>query len=81
MRTVKKNFYKPPIQLDLSENRLKKLPAAKSKKKNCIHSINVSHNALTKLPPSINSLVCMTRLDLSNNNLQEVSRLGLDGPF
>ena len=72
VRSVKKNFYKPPIELDISDNRLKKLPAAKSKKKNCIHSINASRNSLSKLPASINSLACMTRLDLSNNNLQEV---------
>jgi len=72
VRNVKKNFYKPPIELDVSQNRLKKLPAAKSKKKNCIHALDVSHNSLGKLPASINSLACMTRLDLSNNNLQEV---------
>ena len=72
VRTVKKNFYKPPIELDLSDNRLKKLPAAKSKKKNYIHAINASHNALTKIPPNVNSLTCMTRLDLSNNSLREV---------
>jgi len=69
---MKKSFYKPPAELDLSNNRLKKMPAAKSKKKNCIHSIDVSGNALTKLPANIDNLVCMTRLDLSNNNLQEV---------
>jgi len=74
VRTVKKNFYKPPVELDLSRNRLKKLPAAKSKKKNYIHAINAAHNALTKLPPNVNNLVCMTRLDLSNNHLQEVRR-------
>jgi len=72
VRSVKKNFYKPPADLDLSKNRLKKMPAAKSKKKNFIHSIDVSGNSLTKLPPNIDNLVCMTRLDLSNNNLQEV---------
>ena len=72
VRSVKKNFYKPPVELDLSENRLKKLPAAKSKKKNYIHSLDASRNALTKIPTNINNLVCMTRLDLSNNNLQEV---------
>jgi len=72
VRSVKKNFYRPPIELDVSDNRLKKLPAAKSKKKNCIHAINVSRNGLTKLPTNINNLACMTRLDLSNNSLQEV---------
>jgi len=72
VRSVKKNFYKPPADLDFSNNRLKKLPAAKSKKKNYVHSIDVSHNALAKLPPNIDNLVCMTRLDLSNNHLQEV---------
>ena len=74
VRSVKKNFYKPPVELNVSDNRLKKLPTAKSKKKNFIHSIDASHNSLSKLPPRVNSLVCMTRLDLSNNNLNEVRR-------
>ena len=72
VRTLKKNFYRPPIELDVSQNRLKKLPTAKSKKKNYIHSIDASHNVIAKLPPRMNNLVCMTRLDLSNNNLHEV---------
>jgi len=72
VRSVKKNFYKPPVELDVSDNRLKSLPAPKTKKKNFIHAINASHNVIGKLPTNINNLVCMTRLDLSNNNLQEV---------
>jgi len=31
------------LELDVSSNRLKKLPSAKSKKKNCIHYLDVSH--------------------------------------
>ena len=69
---MKKNFYKPPADLDISQNRLKKLPPAKGKKKNYIHSINASHNVITKLPANINNLACMTRLDLSSNHLHEV---------
>jgi len=70
-------MYKLPITLDLSHNKLKKLPPPKMKVPT-IHKVDLSHNQIAQLPASFNNLQCMTRLDLSNNQLSELSEaLGL----
>ena len=72
-----KNMYKLPVTVDLSNNKLKKLPPPKMKVP-LIHKLDVSHNHLSQLPPNFNNLQCMTRLDLSHNQLEQVSeQLGL----
>jgi len=72
-----KNMYKMPITLNLSRNKLKKLPPPKMKGPQ-IHKIDLSYNQLSQLPANFNNLQCMTRLDLSNNQLEAVSeQLGL----
>jgi len=77
IKSFTKNMYKMPITLDLSHNKLKKMPPPKMKGPQ-IHHIDVSHNLMTQLPVNINNLQCMTRLDLSNNQLEEISeQLGL----
>jgi len=70
-------MYKLPITLDLSYNKLKKMPPPKMKVPQ-IHVVDVSHNLLSQLPANVNNLQCMTRLDLSNNQMTDISdQLGL----
>ena len=77
IRSVTKTIYKPHVDLDLSHNRLRKLPPGRGKKPG-IHSIDASYNELTSLPDRVDNLVCMTRLDLSHNKLGQLSvELGL----
>lgn len=58
--------------LDLSHNKLVKLPSTMDQLKHLRH-LNLSHNKLTQLPSSIYSLTKLNHLDISSNPFTRVS--------
>ncbi|KAI7881719.1 uncharacterized protein EV154DRAFT_545573 [Mucor mucedo] len=69
---VDKTYYNALTQLDLSHNKLTKLPSSMDQLKHLKH-LDISHNRLSQLPSGIYSLCKLTHFDMSHNPVRRVS--------